>query len=31
VSRTNNQIQKVDKLVNETLDAASNKTWGVRE
>lgn len=26
VSRTNNQIQKVDKLVNETLDAASNKT-----
>ena len=26
VPRTNNQIQKVDKLVNETLDAASNKT-----
>jgi len=26
VPRTNNQIQKVDALVNETLDAASNKT-----
>jgi ribonuclease HI len=26
VPRTNNQIQKVDKLVNETLDTASNKT-----
>ena len=26
VSRTNSQIQKADKLVNETLDAASNKT-----
>jgi ribonuclease HI len=25
VPRTNNQIQKVDELVNETLDAASNK------
>jgi ribonuclease HI len=26
VPRADNQIQKVDKLVNETLDAASNKT-----
>jgi ribonuclease HI len=26
VPRTDRQIQKVDKLVNETLDAASNKT-----
>ena len=26
VPRTNSQIQKADKLVNETLDAASNKT-----
>jgi ribonuclease HI len=26
VPRTNNQIQKVDKLVNETLDEASSKT-----
>ena len=26
VPRTNSQIQKTDKLVNETLDAASNKT-----
>jgi ribonuclease HI len=26
VLRTNSQIQKTDKLVNETLDAASNKT-----
>jgi ribonuclease HI len=26
VPRTNHQIQKVDKLVNETLDDASNKT-----
>jgi ribonuclease HI len=31
VPRTNNQIQKVDKLVNETLDRASDKTWGARE
>jgi ribonuclease HI len=31
VPRTNNQIQKVDKLVNETLDKASNKTRGVQE
>jgi ribonuclease HI len=31
VPRTNNQIQKVDKLVNETLDRASNRTWGAQE
>jgi ribonuclease HI len=31
VPRTNNQIQKADKLVNETLDKASHKTWGAQE
>jgi ribonuclease HI len=31
VPRTDYQIQKVDKLVNETLDRASGKNWGAQK